>query len=182
MDRRFFLAGLASAAFTPGWTSAAEVMPPRIVRTAGGLPAGQIHVVPDHRALYWTIEDGRAIVYPVAIGRAERYVGGVFFVGEKREWPGWTPTAAMIRREPELYAKFAAGVPGGPQSPLGARALYLYRANGRDSLLRIHGTHEDQSIGQPVSNGCVRLLNSHVADLYDRVPLGTRTKLHPFVS
>jgi lipoprotein-anchoring transpeptidase ErfK/SrfK len=79
----------------------------------------------------------------------------------------------MIQRRPEL-AKFANGMPGGrPDNPLGARALYLF-ANGRDTLFRIHGTNEPQSIGSAASSGCIRMLNEDVIDLYQRTPVGTR--------
>ncbi len=78
----------------------------------------------------------------------------------------------MIRRKPEL-AKFANGMPGGPENPLGARALYLF-ANGRDTLFRIHGTNEPQSIGSAASSGCIRMLNEEVTELYDRVFIGTK--------
>jgi lipoprotein-anchoring transpeptidase ErfK/SrfK len=83
----------------------------------------------------------------------------------------------MIEREPNLYAQHADGMPGGPNNPLGARALYLYEGN-RDSLLRIHGTPNPQSVGARVSNGCVRMINAHVIDLAERVPNGTRVVLH----
>ena len=79
----------------------------------------------------------------------------------------------MIRREPQKYARYADGVPGGINNPLGARALYLYK-NGRDTYYRIHGTTQPWSIGRSVSNGCIRMINDHVVDLYNRVPLGTQ--------
>lgn len=79
----------------------------------------------------------------------------------------------MIRRGPHKYEQFADGVPGGPGNPLGARALYLYRS-GRDTMYRIHGTNEPTSIGRAVSNGCIRMLNDHAKDLYNRVPLGAQ--------
>ena len=79
----------------------------------------------------------------------------------------------MIRREPRKYARFAKGVPGGPGNPLGARALYLYQGD-RDTMFRIHGTTQPWSIGRSVSNGCIRMLNSHVIDLYRRVSPGAR--------
>ena len=79
---------------------------------------------------------------------------------------------SVIRRKPEL-AKFANGMPGGPDNPLGARALYLFD-NGRDTLFRIHGTNEPQSIGTAASSGCIRMLNEEVTELYDRVPIGTK--------
>lgn len=77
----------------------------------------------------------------------------------------------MIKRDPKKYLKFAKGLPGGKGNPLGARALYLYR-DGRDTLYRIHGTTEPWTIGRAVSNGCIRMVNDHVIDLYNRVPLG----------
>ena len=79
----------------------------------------------------------------------------------------------MIRREPHKYARYAKGVAGGPNNPLGARALYLYRG-GRDTFYRIHGTTQPSSIGRSVSNGCIRMINDHVIDLYNRVPTGAR--------
>ena len=79
----------------------------------------------------------------------------------------------MIRREPHKYARYAGGVPGGPGNPLGARALYLYRG-GRDTMYRIHGTGDPSSVGRAVSNGCIRLLNAHVEDLYSRTRIGAR--------
>ena len=93
-------------------------------------------------------------------------------IERKAEWPSWRPTNEMIRRNPKRYAQFAKGVPGGPKNPLGARALYLYR-DGRDTYYRIHGTTEPWSIGQSVSNGCIRMLNDHVIQLYEQVPIGT---------
>ena len=85
----------------------------------------------------------------------------------------------MIRREPHKYARFSDGVPGGPTNPLGARALYLYDDNGRDTYLRIHGTNAPSTIGTAVSNGCARLTNDHVKDLYPRVEIGARVFLYP---
>lgn len=91
--------------------------------------------------------------------------------------PRWTPTPAMIKREPHIYKRHAGGMDGGGENPLGARALYLYSGN-RDTYLRIHGTPKPQTIAARVSNGCVRMINEHVIDLYDRVPNGTRVVLH----
>lgn len=149
----------------------------RIVRIKSGFRPGEIHVDPGQFALYWTLEGNKAIRYPVGIGKEGRYVSGTFRLARQQEWPSWTPTKAMIRREPHIYAKHAGGMPGGPGNPLGARALYLYRGN-RDSLLRIHGTPKPQSVGTRVSNGCVRMINAHVIDLGNRVPRGARVVLH----
>lgn len=92
------------------------------------------------------------------------------------------PTNAMIRRNPEQYARFADGMPGGPNNPLGARALYLYDDDGHDTYLRIHGTNAPSTIGSAVSNGCARLTNEHVIDLYPRVDVGARVHLYPKVT
>lgn len=142
-------------------------------------PAGEIYVLPDRFWLFWTLEGGEAIRYTVGIGRPGLYQAGLFTVGNKREWPSWTPTPAMIEREPERYARWADGMPGGPDNPLGARALYLHDEAGRDTLLRIHGTNDPDSIGTAVSNGCARLTNEHITELYDLVPLGTPVLLLP---
>jgi len=96
---------------------------------------------------------------------------GKAVVGRKAEWPSWRPTDNMIRRSPKKYKRFDRGVPGGPNNPLGARALYLYR-DGRDTMYRIHGTNQPSSIGRAVSNGCIRMINNHVIELYERVPVG----------
>src|SRR5690606_19951548 len=94
-------------------------------------------------------------------------------VGNKAEWPTWTPTQDMIEREPEKYLQYVDGMEPGLANPLGPRALYLHR-NGEDTLFRIHGTSEPWSIGQAMSSGCVRMFNHDVIDLYERVPVGAR--------
>ena len=153
---------------------------PQLVNTGrkDWLP-GDIHVVPDDFYLYLMLERGLAIRYGVGVGRGRLYTSGTFTEQRKAEWPRWRPTDAMIRREPDVYAKFADGVPGGPSNPLGARALYLYDDDGHDTYLRIHGTNAPSTIGSAVSNGCARLTNEHVKDLYPRVKIGARVYLHP---
>lgn len=84
----------------------------------------------------------------------------------------WHPTQDMMEREPDRYGHLGDGMPAGPDNPLGARALYLFK-DGRDTLFRIHGSHEEWSIGKAVSSGCIRLLNQDIIDLYGRVPEGT---------
>lgn len=111
--------------------------------------------------------------YGIGVGRAGLVFRGSADIGRKAEWPSWTPTKNMIKREPDKYAKFANGVPGGPNNPLGSRALYLYR-DGKDTYYRIHGTTQPSSIGQSVSNGCIRMINAHVEDLYERVDVGAK--------
>jgi len=113
-----------------------------------------------------------AVRYGVAVGKAGFDWAGIAKVGRKVEWPTWTPPASMIRRRPEL-AEWADGMPGGPENPLGARALYLF-ANGRDTMFRIHGTNEPGSIGTAASSGCIRMLNEEVMELYDNVRIGTK--------
>ena len=133
---------------------------------------GTIVVDTAARYLYLVREGGRAIRYGIGGGKEGLAWGGRARVGRKATWPGWTPTAAMIRREPERNAKWAGGMPGGLNNPLGARALYLYDG-GRDTMYRIHGTTEPWSIGQSVSSGCIRLFNQDIIDLYNRVPVGS---------
>ena len=88
------------------------------------------------------------------------------------EWPTWTPPKQMIETSLELW-KWRNGMPGGPENPLGARALYLY-ANGRDTLFRIHGTNEPWSIGSAASSGCIRMLSIRLSELYENVSIGTK--------
>ena len=133
--------------------------------------AGSIVVDTRERYLYAVEGNGYALRYGVAVGQEGLTLKGRASVGRKEEWPSWTPTASMINRKPHLI-QYAGGVPGGPNNPLGARALYLYR-NGQDTRFRIHGTNEPWLIGQAVSNGCIRLTNADIEDLYDDTPLGT---------
>ena len=145
---------------------------PRDVRF-GGYGRGTIVVDTKNHFLYFTLGLGKARRYGIGVGKAGLAFKGTATIKRKAEWPSWTPTANMIRREPRKYAKYAGGVPGGPNNPLGARALYLYKGN-RDTYFRIHGTTEPASIGRSVSNGCIRMINDHAIDLYDRVPTGTQ--------
>jgi len=128
-------------------------------------PAGTVIVDTSDRKLYLVLGDGRARAYGVGVGRQGFTWSGRTRISRKAEWPGWTPPAAMRRRQPELPAY----MPGGPNNPLGARALYL-----GSSLYRIHGTNQAQTIGMAMSSGCIRMLNSEVIDLYNRVRVGTR--------
>ncbi|MGH1479306.1 MAG: L,D-transpeptidase [Geminicoccales bacterium] len=138
-----------------------------------GYSPGTVVVDPRNRFLYLVERLGFARRYGVGVGRAGLAWSGEAIVGRKAKWPRWTPTKNMIRRQPRKYARYAGGVAGGPSNPLGARALYLYR-NGRDTMYRIHGTNQPSSIGRAVSNGCIRMLNAHVKDLYRRVPVGAQ--------
>lgn len=145
----------------------------RQVNYATSEPVGTIVVDPHARYLYLVQPDGKALRYSVGVGRAGLTFKGDAKVAYKSQWPRWTPTANMIRRNPEHYAKYANGLEGGIRNPLGARALYLYR-DGKDTLYRIHGTNEPWSVGKAASSGCIRLYNQDILDLYRRVPAGAR--------
>lgn len=145
---------------------------PQIVKFSGYAP-GTIVIDVSRHFLYFQLRGRRARRYGIGVGRAGLAFKGQATIARKAKWPSWTPTKNMIRREPGKYAKYANGVPGGPKNPLGSRALYLYKG-GRDTLYRIHGTTQPSSIGRSVSNGCIRMLNAHVEDLYRRVPIGAQ--------
>ena len=135
-----------------------------------GYRPGTVVVNTPERRLYYVTGEGRAIRYGVGVGRAGLALAGHATIGRKAEWPSWTPTGNMMQRDPR-NRRYAGGVPGGLNNPLGARALYLYRG-GRDTMFRIHGTNQPQSIGQAMSSGCIRMMNHDVIDLYNRVPVG----------
>ena len=142
-------------------------------------PPGTVVVDPGERYAYLVLGEGQALRYGVGVGKEEAFnFQESATIARKAEWPRWTPTQDMIRRNPERYAKFASGLPGGPENPLGPRALYLYRA-GQDTLYRLHGTVEPWTIGTMVSSGCVRFLNQDIIDLYRRVPVGSRVTVLP---
>jgi lipoprotein-anchoring transpeptidase ErfK/SrfK len=121
------------------------------------------------RKLFLSLPDGRAIEYRIAVGRQGFSWKGIAEIGRKAFWPGWTPPPEMLDRSPELPAH----MDGSLGNPLGARALYLFQ-DKKDTLFRIHGTNEPNSIGKAVSSGCIRMLNADVMDLYQRVAKGTR--------
>jgi lipoprotein-anchoring transpeptidase ErfK/SrfK len=129
---------------------------------------GTIVIDPDNRYLYLVQQERKAIRYGVTVGEEAQGWSGVAKIGNMTEWPSWTPTAGEHQRLDPLPAY----VPGGPQNPMGARAMYLY-ANGKDTLFRIHGTNQPEYIGEAISSGCIRLTNENVIDLYSRVRLGT---------
>lgn len=138
---------------------------------------GTIIVDPDARFLHFVLDGGQAIRYGVGVGREGFGWNGRATILRKSAWPSWTPTAAMIRRDPKLRI-YANGMEPGLNNPLGARALYLYQ-NGIDTLYRIHGTNEPWSIGRAASSGCIRLFNQDIIDLYDRTPIGTEVVVLP---
>jgi lipoprotein-anchoring transpeptidase ErfK/SrfK len=187
LTRRVFLGTLATVAAASGSPLSAHEQPPfelpqdylpTVVELDAWLPTGSIHVFPDQFRLYLMLPGRQSLRYTVGVGKPGLYHAGEFTVGAKREWPSWRPTPDMIERDPETYAQHAGGMPGGLDNPLGARALYLFDAAGHDTYLRIHGTDKPRTIGTAVSNGCARLTNDHVIDLYDRVEIGTVVYLH----
>ncbi len=185
MQRRDVItAGMATfGAAIAGLPAHAQTLPSRLqptfVTLHHPLPPGEVHVFPDDFQLFWTMPDGKAWRYGIRVGRDSLYEAGQYYVGAKKEWPSWTPTPAMIEREPEKYAQHADGVPGGPDNPLGARAVYLFQEGRGDTFLRIHGTSDVASIGRAVSNGCAGLTNEHIKLLYEQVPLEARVVLYP---
>lgn len=137
-----------------------------------GEAPGTIVVDTKMKFLYFVLPGKRAIRYGVATGAEAFGWTGRATVARKAEWPRWTPPAEMVARWPHLRP-VAGGMSGGPDNPLGARALYLYQGN-RDTLYRIHGTNEPETIGHEASSGCIRMRNIDVIDLYARVPAGTQ--------
>jgi lipoprotein-anchoring transpeptidase ErfK/SrfK len=132
---------------------------------------GTIVVDTKNYFLYFVEPGGKAMRYGVGLGSAGYAWSGRGVVQWKQKWPRWTPPAEMVAREPAIRPISAerGGMNPGPTNPLGARAMYIYN-NGKDTLYRVHGTPDWQSIGKPTSSGCVRMLNQDVIDLYNRVP------------
>jgi lipoprotein-anchoring transpeptidase ErfK/SrfK len=190
MDRRKFtmtaLAAVVAAAATPAWAKlyfnpdtnrweerTVNNNGPRghytpIVREVvpydSKLRVGTVVVETGERRLYFVMPNGEALRYGIGVGRDGFRWSGQHAITRKAEWPGWTPPVEMRRRVPDLPAY----MPGGPDNPLGARALYIGA-----TLYRIHGTSEPWTIGQAVSSGCIRLTNEDIIDLYERVKVGS---------
>jgi lipoprotein-anchoring transpeptidase ErfK/SrfK len=133
---------------------------------------GTIIVDTGAKFLYFVMPEGRAMRYGIGVGREGFEWKGEARIAMKREWPVWTPPAAMIQRQPELV-KWRGGQPPGLDNPLGARALYLFNRAG-DTGYRLHGTPEWNSIGHAMSSGCIRLINQDIIDLYDRAEIGAK--------
>jgi lipoprotein-anchoring transpeptidase ErfK/SrfK len=156
---RFFSGAAASS--QPGGAA-----PPReMVSYNGPYGPGTIIISTQERRLYYILPGNQAVRYGVGVGRPGFEWGGVRTVTAKREWPDWTPPSQMLRRRPDLPRHMA----GGPDNPLGSRAMYL-----GGTLYRIHGSNEPGTIGTAVSSGCIRMTNEDVQDLYNRVRVGTR--------
>lgn len=145
---------------------------PQIVDFSG-YSRGTIVIDPKKKYLYLVESPNKARRYVIAVGREGLAFSGTATVGDKQEWPRWTPTKAMQQREPAKYGQYKDGMDGGLNNPLGARAIYLYQGR-RDTHVRIHGTNQPHTIGTASSNGCFRMFNEHVIDLYNRVRIGTK--------
>src|SRR5947208_2424912 len=145
----------------------ATLFGPSIARGVVSYPTNQkpgtIVVSTAQRRLYLVLGNGQALSYAIAVGAAGYAWSGISQVTDKREWPDWTPPEEMLQRRHDLPRHMA----GGPDNPMGARAIYLGA-----SLYRIHGSNEPDKIGQAVSSGCIRLTNQDVIDLYNRVQIG----------
>jgi len=134
---------------------------------------GTLIIDSSQRFLYLVQPNNRAIRYGIGVGRQGFQWSGLQKISRKQEWPDWRPPPEMIERQPYL-PRFMAG---GPGNPMGARAMYLGQ-----TVYRIHGTNQPQTIGHAVSSGCFRLVNDDVIDLYDRVPVGTKVIIRQAVA
>ncbi|MCA1471743.1 L,D-transpeptidase [Bradyrhizobium sp. IC3195] len=137
----------------------------QLVDYSGKESPGTIVVDTPNKFLYLVEGNGRALRYGIGVGRPGFTWSGVKSITAKREWPDWTPPAEMLARRPDLPRHME----GGPENPLGARAMYL-----GSTLYRIHGSNEPWTIGTNVSSGCIRMRNEDVIDLYGRVNVGTK--------
>lgn len=149
--------------FGNGGGNGSSPIPRQTVGFQSNYAPGTIVVNTAERRLYLVQPGGSALRYGIGVGRDGFRWGGVHRVTAKKEWPSWTPPAQMLRRRPDLPRHME----GGPDNPLGARAIYL-----GSTLYRIHGSNEPETIGQAVSSGCFRMTNEDVTDLYNRVAVG----------
>lgn len=166
-----------SSAITPetrGNSSLPQGLRARVISLASTLPPGSILIRTGERRLYLILSGGKAIAYHVGVGRDGFTWSGTNRVSRKAEWPDWRPTNGMIARERRKGHELPAYMPGGPDNPLGARALYI-----GGTAYRIHGTNEPWSIGEAVSSGCIRMINEEVIDLYGRVRVGAVVVVEP---
>ncbi len=177
----FVSLGLACCATTSTTQQPAEADPSfarQVVSYSTREKPGTIVIDPGSHFLYLVQGGGQAMRYGVGVG-AEGFIwSGTATIHNKQEWPDWYPPAEMLARKPDLkehmvQLQSGIGMKGGPENPIGARAMYLWQGN-RDTLYRIHGTNEPGTIGHNVSSGCIRLTNDDVTDLYNRTPVGTK--------
>jgi lipoprotein-anchoring transpeptidase ErfK/SrfK len=151
--------------YDPAYRPQAAPVRREVVPFSARYGRGTIVISTSERRLYYVLGDGQAISYGIGVGRPGFEWAGTRTITMKREWPDWRPPAQMLKRRPDLPRYMA----GGPDNPLGARAMYL-----GGTLYRIHGSNEPETIGQAVSSGCIRMSNEDVMDLYERVRVGTR--------
>ncbi len=147
----------------------------RQVQFLGETPPGSIVIDPQEKYLYYVQPENLAMRYGIGVGREGFAWSGKAVIRRKSEWPSWHPPVEMQARDPKA-AKWASGMPGGLNNPLGARALYLYQGN-QDTLYRIHGTNEPWTVGSNVSSGCIRMINQDAIDLFSRVAIGTEVNV-----
>lgn len=140
------------------------------MRDDTGLEPGTIVIDSENKFLYFVEPGGTKLRYEISVGAQEYTWRGNAFIRRKAEWPNWVPMEEARKLNPALPKV----VYGGPENPLGARALYLYDEDGKDTYIRIHGTNEPEYIGQNVSLGCIRMHNVDVIDLFGRVNLGAK--------
>jgi lipoprotein-anchoring transpeptidase ErfK/SrfK len=183
-DRRGFVALIPGAAF---WLTGCATRPAqpvsygptqKLVTYTSRERPGTIVVDPANHFLFAVQKGGQAVQYEVGVGKEGYGWSGVATVHNKQEWPDWYPTPDILDRKPEIrqymvQLQSGYGMHGGPDNPLGARALYLWQGKV-DTLYRIHGTNEPETIGHDVSAGCIRMRNEDVVDLYERTPVGTK--------
>jgi lipoprotein-anchoring transpeptidase ErfK/SrfK len=193
ITRRHFLATIAAAAASPAFAQDAatvdlsqEPFPVkdeqkkieykyrrRMVEFETAEAPGTIIVEPKKRYLYFVLGNGQAIRYGAAVGKAGRTWSGTATIGRMEQWPTWTPTPEHVAEYPKMVKYLPDGMPGGPENPMGARALYLYQGDV-DTIYRIHGSHNPKLIGKKKTAGCVSLINIDIIDLYNRVQLGNK--------
>ncbi|WP_292446085.1 L,D-transpeptidase [Mesorhizobium sp.] len=149
----------------PEWS----VIPRETVSFTETQPTGSIVINTTERRLYYVLGNGKALRYAVGVGKEGLEWSGRDTISSKKNWPDWRPPAEMRAREASKGRLLPARVEGGPNNPLGARALYI-----GNTLYRVHGTNQPWTVGQANSSGCIRMTNEDVIDLYDRVKIGTQ--------
>jgi lipoprotein-anchoring transpeptidase ErfK/SrfK len=194
LSRRTVLASLAASALPLRSVLAQEVEPFPVREADARLVAykyrrrevdyetaespATIIVDPKKRFLYHVLGNGKSMRYGASVGKAGRTWTGIATIGKMAKWPTWTPTPEHLAEFPKMI-QWKDGMPGGPENPMGARALYLYQGEV-DTIYRIHGTHDPELIGKKATAGCFGLLNADIIHLYDRVELGARVVVLPY--
>ena len=192
LTRRELLTSLLAAGIVPARQALAEAEPfpvrandakeidykyrRREVDFATSEAPGTIIVDPRQRFLFLVLGGAKALRYGASVGKAGRTWTGDATIGKMAKWPVWTPTPEHLAEFPKLTKYIPGGMPGGPDNPMGARALYLYQGEV-DTVYRIHGTHDPKLIGKKATAGCFGLLNSDIIHLYGQVRIGTRVKV-----